>query len=239
MNPANRKAGAQGGREQAEVTIMLKPIRFPTRRALLDLARALAVAVLTTATIPVLAQEDDLAADGPDIPGMAARADFADDTADFEPAFGARLARRLELTDAQQDAIAKIFEAGRARDLPLRKQVRLLRHDLQGEMMKDDPSEKAVLALSKQVGDLRSQLQAGRLLDRLAMRKLLDEDQRDKLMMMGGMRGGFGPGGFGPGMRGQRLHDGRGPGRHGVGGMDADRPRDRRQYRNRPDQKID
>lgn len=220
---------------------MLKPIRFPSRRALLDLVLALSVAVLATATIPVLAQDDDLAADGPDIPGMAARADADDDDADFEPGFPGRLARRLELTDAQQDAIANIFEAGRARDLPLRKQARLLRHDLQGEMMKDSPSEKTVLALSKQVGDLRSQMQAGRLLDRLAMRKLLNEDQRDKLMMMGGMRGGFGPDGFGPGSfeRGARLHGGRGAGRHGAGDMDAQRPGERRRYRDKPDQKND
>lgn len=213
---------------------MLKPIRFPIRRAFL----ALAVAILATAAIPVLAQDDDLAADGPDVPGMAARAEADDDT-DFEPGFRARMARRLELTDAQQDAIGKIFDAGRARDLPLRKQVRLLQHDLQGEMMKDSPSEKSVLALSKQVGDLRSQLQAGRLLDRLAMRKLLTEDQRDKLMMGGG-RGGFGPDGFGPGgPRGAHMRGGRGPGRHGADGMDADRRGGRRQYRNKPDQKID
>lgn len=236
MNPADSKAGAPGGREQAEVTIMLKLIRFPTRRAL----AVLAVALLASAALPVLAQDDDLAADGPDIPGMAARAEADDDNADFEPGFPARMARRLELTDAQQDAIAKIFEAGRARDLPLRKQVRLLKHDLQGEMMKDDPSEKAVLALSKQAGDLRSQLQAGRLLDRLAMRKLLTEDQRDKLMMMGGGRGGFGPDGFGPGgPRGASMHGGRGPGRPGADGMDAERRGGRRQHRNRPDQKTD
>jgi Spy/CpxP family protein refolding chaperone len=231
MNPADSKAGAPGGREQAEVTIMLRLIRFPTRRAL----AVLAVALLATAALPILAQDDDLAADGPDIPGMAARAGADDDTADFEPGFRARMARRLELTDAQQDAIAKIFEAGRARDLPLRKQVRLLQHDLQGEMMKDDPSEKTVLALSKQAGDLRSQLQAGRLLDRLAMRKLLTEDQRDKLMMMGGGRGGFGP----DGPRGASMHGGRGPGRPGADGMDAERRGGRRQHRNRPDQKTD
>ena len=210
---------------------MLKPIRFPIRRALLGVV----LAVLATAAIPVLAQDDDLAADGPDVPGMAARADADDDTADFDPGFRARMARRLELTDAQQDAIAKIFEAGRARDLPLRKQARLLRHDLQGEMMKDDPSEKTVLALSKQAGDLRSQLQAGRLLDRLAMRKLLTEDQRDKLMMIGGGRGGFDPGG----PRGPYMHGGRGPGRPGADGMDAERRGGRRQHRNRPDQKTD
>ena len=105
---------------------------------------------------------------------------------------------------------------------------RLLEHDLQGEMMKDDPSEKAALALARQIGDLRTQMQAGRLQDRLAMRKHLSPAQRDKLMMMREARGGFGPG-FGPGMgpRGAFMHGGRdgrdGGGRHGAEGMDEGR----------------
>ena len=228
-NPADRTTGAPGGRKQAGVLTMLKPNRFPTRRAL----AALALAILAAFAFPALAQQArgdaDRGDDGPDIPGRTAMADAGDDAADFAPGFLARLERRLDLDDAQHDAIAKIFEAGRARDLPLRKQVRLLEHDLQGEMMKDDPSEKAVLTLARQVGDLRTQMQAGRLQDRLAMRKVLSPEQRDQLMMMREARGGFGPG-FGPGFRpgmGPRwmfMGEGRdGGGRHGGEGMDDGR----------------
>ncbi len=191
---------------------MLKRIPSPTRR----LAAALALAILAACALPVLAQDADLEADGPDIAGLAARPG-GDDGDDFAPGFPARLARRLELTDAQQDAIAKIHEAGRARDLPLRKQARLVRHELQGEMMKDAPAEKTVLALAKQANDLRGQIQAGRLLDRLAVRKLLTPEQCDKLLAIGGMGGGFGPGGpgrEGMGPRGAFLRGERGQGRH-------------------------
>lgn len=197
---------------------MLHRIPSPNRRLL----AALAVAVLAAGARPVLAQDAavaadvaaDIAADGPDIPGMAAPAADDDGDVDLQPGFPERLARRLDLTDAQRDAIAKIHEAGRARDLPLRKQARLVRHELQGEMMKDAPAEKTVLALARQANDLRGQLQAGRLLDRLAVRKVLTEEQRDKLMAIGDRRGGFGPGGFGPGGFGP---GGFGPGRGGPG----------------------
>lgn len=104
---------------------------------------------------------------------------------------GRGLAARLELTEAQSEAMAKIRAEGQVRDVPLRKQLRQLRHELKGEMMKDEPSAKAVAGLAGQMGELRTRLQTARLQDRLAMRQLLTAGQRDQWLLMGdGARSG-------------------------------------------------
>lgn len=195
----------------------------------LGLAAILAILALGAGPVPAQhdgAQDTDAKGNDP----MAAIA--ADDDDDFGPGggrFEGRMGRRLGLTEGQQDAVAKIHEAGRARDLPLRKQLRQLRHDLKGEMMKDEPSEKAALAIVSRLGDVRTKLQSGRLSDRLAVRALLTEEQREHLPQWGleGERGGRGERG-GPRaghMRGGRggpgcdasACDGNGPGRGGPG----------------------
>lgn len=156
---------------------------------------------MAMAAVPALAQR------GPAFGAGRGQALAAGD-GDFGP-FGDRLARRLDLSDAQREAIAKIHENGRARDLPLRKQLRQLRHELKGEMMKDAPSESAVQSLVERIGDVRTNLQKARLADRLAVRSQLTEEQRDRLLAMGddgpgrrGGRHGLRPGGRGrPGSR--------------------------------------
>lgn len=146
------------------------------------------------------------------------------------------LARRLDLNDTQRDAVAKIESEARARDLPLRKELLRLHHELQGEMMKDAPTGSAVAALARQIGDVRTKLQTGHLLDRLAVRQVLTPEQRDRLLLMGerGDRPGFGPrgpggrhrcGGWdGPGRgRGGRFPGGEGPdGPGGAGRLPGD-----------------
>ncbi|MBK6734613.1 MAG: Spy/CpxP family protein refolding chaperone [bacterium] len=193
------------------------------------LGLAAILAILALGAGPVPAQHDE-SQDRDAMPAIA-----ADDDDDFGPGggrFEGRMGRRLGLTEGQQDAVAKIHEAGRARDLPLRKQLRQLRHDLKGEMMKDEPSEKAALAIVSRLGDVRTKLQSGRLSDRLAVRALLTEEQRERLPQWGleGERGGRGERG-GPraghmrGGRGGRggpgceapACDGNGPGRGGPG----------------------
>lgn len=187
------------------------------------LAAATMVAALAAGGLTATAQDDIRPEDGPAVALAADDDDFA-----FGPGggrFGGRMARQLDLSDAQRDAIAKIHQAGRERDLPLRKQARLLRHELQGEMMKDAPSEKAVLALAAKISDVRAQLQAGRLKDRLAVRAQLTDEQRDRMLAAGGPRGGRH--GMRGGMRGDcdgsgpegRDRGGRGPvrGRPGDG----------------------
>lgn len=136
-----------------------------------------------------------------------------------------RLAERLDLTDDQKESLEKLREERRDAMGDLRKQMRKLRHELQGQMLEDDPSEDAVVELTRRIGALRTDMQVERAKGRLALREVLTEDQRDELMMMrkrgggrGGPRGGgqgrFGPGGFGPG---HGCEPGCDSGRHGKG----------------------
>lgn len=163
-------------------------------------ALALALLVITMAATPALAQREGRFGGGR-AADAAGAADLDDAGFGCDGRFGDRLARRLDLDDGQREAIAKIHAAGRERDLPLRKELRRLRHELKGEMMKDTPSEKAVQDLAARIGQARTSLQAGRLSDRLAVRAQLTEQQRDRMLAMGGA---------GDGQRGRR--DG---GRHG------------------------
>ena len=179
------------------------------RSGVLNLQRLLPVALLsillfTAASIAAAAQTPGKAGRGP-----------GDGRDAGHQARG--MAARLELTDAQSEAMAKIRAEGQARDVPLRKQLRQLRHELKGEMMKDEPSEKAAAGLARQMGEVRTRLQTARLQDRLAMRQLLTAEQRDKWLMMGD---GAGRGGRG------RMHDGAcgkaGASGRGRGGSECD-----------------
>ena len=130
------------------------------------------------------------------------------------------LAERLELTDEQVTAIEGIHDEGQAKNMELRKEMMRLRNELEGEMLKDDPSEKAALDLTGKIGALRTEIQANRMTSRLEVRKQLTPEQRDKMLMMRerhqgregreGRRGGS----RGMGPRG----DGDGQGRQGARG---------------------
>jgi periplasmic protein CpxP/Spy len=115
-----------------------------------------------------------------------------------------RMAARLELTEEQTDAITKIHEAGRSKNMGLRKEMMRLRNELQGEMLKDDPSQKKVLDLNEKLGALRTEKHATRLENRLAVREQLTPEQRDKMLTMGEFKKGRngGRGGFQKGHRG-------------------------------------
>ena len=128
------------------------------------------------------------------------------------------MAERLELTDEQRETIKGIHEKSREENLNLRKELMRLRNELQGEMLKDDPSEKAILSINEKMGDLRTRMKANRLKTRLAVREQLTPEQRDRMLMMRGhdRRGGGCQGcyhgrghGHGPGSgggRGSRAH---------------------------------
>lgn len=100
-----------------------------------------------------------------------------------------RMAARLDLTEEQQAAIAELQEENRGKNLELRKQMLRLRNELDGELLKDAPNSKSVLALNEQLGDLRTAMKANRLQNRLAVRELLTPEQRDKMLLMGEGRG--------------------------------------------------
>ncbi len=102
------------------------------------------------------------------------------------------LAKRLDLTDDQVAKIEAITESSRKDGLELRRQLQQLRNELEGEMLKDQPSEKAVLQLNKKMGDLKTEMKANRLSTRLKVREQLTPEQVDKMLVMGakGRKGG-------------------------------------------------
>jgi len=138
-----------------------------------------------------------------------------------------RLAERLDLTDEQKTALEAIRKETREKNLALDKEIRRLRNELEGELLKDDPSLDKVLQINGKLGELKTEQQGNRLASRLAVRKQLTPEQRDKMLAWGDHRGprgdgfGRGPGegrGHGPGRgRGQCRCDGscgaQGPGR--------------------------
>lgn len=93
-----------------------------------------------------------------------------------------RLAHRLDLNEEQVTAVTEIHQKGQARDVELRKQMARLRNEMHGEMLKDEPSEKTVMSLTGRLGELQTKLRENRLRDRLAVRKLLTPEQRDKML---------------------------------------------------------
>lgn len=125
------------------------------------------------------------------------------------------MAKRLELSEEQLTTITKIHEDSRKDGLEKRKELMRLRNELRGEMLKDDPSEKDVLAINSKMGSLKTEMKALRLKTRLAVREELTAEQRDQMLMMGGQGGMGGHGGKG----GRMGHGGRG----GFGGCDGPR----------------
>ncbi len=121
------------------------------------------------------------------------------------------MTKHLGLSEKQQAAITGIFEDGRKTGLESRKKLMRLRNELQGEMLKDNPSEKTILGLNEEMGKLKTEMRAVRLKTRLAVREELTLEQRDQMLMMGG------PGNKG-GHHGSRGKGGPGSGaRHGCG----------------------
>lgn len=138
-----------------------------------------------------------------------------------------RLAARLDLTAEQQEAIAALHDQNRAKAVPLRKELMRLRNELQGELLKDDPSEKAVLSLNQKMGGIKTELKANRLQTRLAVREQLTPEQRDKMLLMEQHRPRGERGCEGPRPQGREgRHGGRGPGQGpGSGQRDGTGPR--------------
>jgi len=133
------------------------------------------------------------------------------------------LADRLELTDEQITTIEGIHSQGQKKNLELRKEMMRLRNELEGEILKDEPSEKAALDLTGQIGALRTEIQANRLTSRLEVRKQLTPEQRDKMLMLHerfqGREGRRGGGrGMGPHGDGDCDGPGQGKGRRGSRG---------------------
>jgi len=133
------------------------------------------------------------------------------------------MADRLDLSEAQQEAIDAIHEKSRAQNLELRKQVMRLRNELKGEMLKDAPDQGKVVGLTENIGKLRTQMQVNQAKTRLAVRQQLTTEQRDKMMMMGSQHHGRRFGGQGrEGCDGRGARCGSGPGGRPGPGFERD-----------------
>ncbi len=129
------------------------------------------------------------------------------------------LQEKLELTDEQAAAIEAIRTAGRENGVALHKEMMRLRNELEGEMLKDEPSEKTALNLVDKIGDLKTEIQSIRLKNRLEVRRQLTPQQLDKMLMLHGSsdRGHGRRAGRHGGGRCDRECDGSGPGHRARG----------------------
>ncbi len=122
-----------------------------------------------------------------------------------------RLVEELNLTSEQVEEIGALRDEGRKATISVRKDLRRLRHKLEGEMMEDLPDIDRVRDLARKIGEAETDLRIKRLEGRIALLKVLTEEQRDML-----------PGPFpiagGPDFD-RREGDRPGPGRHGKRGF--------------------
>ncbi|RPJ42744.1 MAG: periplasmic heavy metal sensor, partial [Candidatus Latescibacterota bacterium] len=102
------------------------------------------------------------------------------------------LAMRLDLTDDQKTQIEKMRSADKSKIVDFRKELMRAHHELGGELLKDEPDASKAKKLTERIGELRTDMQLLRLEHRLALRKVLTAEQRDRLLLMGHGRGGIG-----------------------------------------------
>ncbi|MFH1680145.1 MAG: Spy/CpxP family protein refolding chaperone [Candidatus Eisenbacteria bacterium] len=101
-----------------------------------------------------------------------------------------RMAARLDLTDEQKAEIEKIWSADEEKLVSLKKEMMRARHDLRGEMMMDNPDASKVRKLAEKIGGIRTNIQIARLENQMMLRKILTEEQRDRLLLAPHGRGG-------------------------------------------------
>lgn len=128
----------------------------------------------------------------------------------------ARLQARLDLDDEQVAAIKDLQAKSQAANLDLRKDILRLQNEKRGEMLKDEPDAGKVVELTAKIGAVRTEMQTNRVETRLAVRKLLTPEQRDKMLAGGGRGAGGACDGRGGHKRGDRAGcDGQGGGQGG------------------------
>ena len=131
-----------------------------------------------------------------------------------------RLVEELSLSDEQVAKIEAIRDEGRKERIPAMKELKRLRHTLEGEMMEDLPDIGRVRDLAGKIGKAETDLRIKHLEARIALLEVLTEEQREMLpgpfLLAGGPMSGE---------RGAGCH--RGASRRG----DGDRPGPRRHGR--------
>lgn len=117
-------------------------------------------------------------------------------------------ANELGLTDDQVEKIKDLSYTHRAAMIDFRSQLEKARLEMHHEMQSDNPSQEKVLALTRQMNDIKGQMAEASTRHRFDVRGLLTAEQLDKLKTLQG------PGRGGPGMGMTR-----GQGGQGAGGM--------------------
>jgi len=142
---------------------------------------------LSLASVPAFAAPFDDLADGPN-PGRLER-----------------MAKELDLTDAQRAKMREMGEKQLRRGIQERADIKIAALDLHQLVRADKPDQKAIDAQVDKLSGIRAQLQKERIATRLEMRSVLTPEQRAKAQKMRESMGGS------MRMRGMRKSDG-GPG---------------------------
>jgi Spy/CpxP family protein refolding chaperone len=125
---------------------------------------------------------------------------------DFHQHWG-RMLKKLDLSEDQQAKVKEILAEKKSAGLKLHKEVMRLQHEVRGEMLEDAPDAGEVAKLVRRIGELRSELHLKRLEGEIEVRKILTDEQRDR-MLLDHHRGG-------------RHHAGMGCGHDGWCGCDG------------------
>jgi Spy/CpxP family protein refolding chaperone len=123
-----------------------------------------------------------------------------------------RLARHLDLSTEQQEAIGAILRSTRDETAPIADRLRLVQRDLHRSVFADAPDEAAVQALSAEAATLQKQLADLRLKAQVAVAAELTETQREQMRTSP-----RGPGRFGRFGRAGPARPDAGPGRGARG----------------------
>jgi len=112
---------------------------------------------------------------------------------------------RLDLSEEQKEKIEGIMSRVDDEALSLRKEMMRARHDLRGAFLEESIDQAEIRKLVERIGELRTKMELRHIERRLAIREVLTEEQRDRLLLHGGRHLPGGPGCDG--------------GRHGKGGQ--------------------
>ena len=117
----------------------------------------------------------------------------------------ASLKESLGLTDAQEADLKKLRTEQAKRKIRLGADMKIAQLELRELLLAPTVDEKAVRAKAKQVSDLQTAAATERVEAMLALRKVVNAEQAEKLFKMHAGRKGHGP------RKMQRLHGPRGP----------------------------
>jgi Spy/CpxP family protein refolding chaperone len=112
------------------------------------------------------------------------------------------MANRLNLTQEQRDQLKKLREQNRAASKDEMVKLSDLRHQLEDQLLSDNPDQSQITSLVGQIGQLQQQLFAQRMQQRQQELAIYTPEQRQQLRQWRQDRPNFGPRQRGRGFRG-------------------------------------